>query len=218
MGSELTRALVIGALPVLATVLFITQLFVSRKGVFFVYGVVLMIVYGAVSVATGRGDLIALLTLCLSVVAGFFELASPGFGIFGATGIVCLLVGILLAAGSTVEGVLTILCVLAVGVITTALYRATGHHVTWLDDKILWTRNGQEEGFLARTSPSESWQGKRGRATTNLRPAGIVDIDGARVDVMTRGEFIAQGQTVEVIERTNGVLIVREVAQVGEGE
>jgi len=42
--------------------------------------------------------------------------------------------------------------------------------------------------------------GKTGIAITTLRPAGIAEIDGKRVDVATAGEFIKKGETITVIQ------------------
>ncbi|MDD7593332.1 MAG: NfeD family protein [Peptoniphilaceae bacterium] len=201
--------LIISALPVLAVVLFVAQLYMPRRGLFGVLGLILMIGYGAFSLATGSGDVLALVILVMGLVAGFFELASPGFGLFGVTGIACLIAGILLAAQSTGQGISTVGAMLVAAVVAVALFRATGHHVTWLHDQILWTQNGSAEGFRTRENPSDALRGKVGVALTNLRPAGLVDIDGARLDALSRGEFIAQGTPIEVIQTANGTLTVR---------
>jgi membrane-bound serine protease (ClpP class) len=41
--------------------------------------------------------------------------------------------------------------------------------------------------------------GRRGVATTTLRPAGAVEIGGRRIDVVTEGQFVAAGTEVEVV-------------------
>lgn len=41
--------------------------------------------------------------------------------------------------------------------------------------------------------------GRTGMALTTLRPSGTIDIDGERIDVVTAGEFIAGGTSVEVV-------------------
>ncbi|MCK5943713.1 MAG: hypothetical protein KAI24_17145, partial [Planctomycetes bacterium] len=50
--------------------------------------------------------------------------------------------------------------------------------------------------------------GKTGTALSTLRPAGFARIDGRKVDVVTRGEMIEQGQDVVVLEvRANRVVV-----------
>jgi membrane-bound serine protease (ClpP class) len=52
-------------------------------------------------------------------------------------------------------------------------------------------------------------RGRAGTAATYLRPAGIASIDGRRVDVLTAGEFIAQGTPIKVV-RVEGARIFVE--------
>ncbi|MBL8857206.1 MAG: hypothetical protein JNL28_01700 [Planctomycetes bacterium] len=53
--------------------------------------------------------------------------------------------------------------------------------------------------------------GKIGIAENLLRPAGTIQIDGRRVDVVTRGEPIEAGARVRVLEvEGNRVVVVRE--------
>jgi membrane-bound serine protease (ClpP class) len=57
--------------------------------------------------------------------------------------------------------------------------------------------------------------GRRGIAATTLRPAGKVDIEGARFDVVSDGRIVEKGTPVVVI-RTDGLSLV--VAPVGDGD
>ena len=43
------------------------------------------------------------------------------------------------------------------------------------------------------------WLGKVGTAVTPLRPTGIVEVDGERLEVLTEGAFIAAGSRVKVV-------------------
>jgi membrane-bound serine protease (ClpP class) len=51
--------------------------------------------------------------------------------------------------------------------------------------------------------------GKRGTAHSYLRPAGVAEIEGRRVDVVTEGEFVAAGTPVEVLRLEGSHLVVR---------
>lgn len=50
-----------------------------------------------------------------------------------------------------------------------------------------------------RSEGSISLVGLRGIALTDLRPAGMARIDNRRVDVVTEGDFIEEGRSIEVI-------------------
>lgn len=47
--------------------------------------------------------------------------------------------------------------------------------------------------------PPDARPGATGTAVTDLRPAGVADIAGRRVDVITEGEFVAAGTPIEVV-------------------
>ncbi len=51
--------------------------------------------------------------------------------------------------------------------------------------------------------------GQSGVALTPLRPAGTADIGGERIDVVTRGEFVAPGASVEIIQVRGSRVVAR---------
>jgi membrane-bound serine protease (ClpP class) len=65
------------------------------------------------------------------------------------------------------------------------------------------------KGFASSPAATRPIVGKEGIALSALRPAGVVEVDGSRVDVVTEGEMIAKGARVRVIH-TEGTRIVVE--------
>jgi membrane-bound serine protease (ClpP class) len=67
---------------------------------------------------------------------------------------------------------------------------------------------------LAETPPPDSgWIGRRGRATTYLRPAGKVRFGNETVQVVAAdGEFIDAGHEVEVVREIGNVIEVKQVS------
>jgi membrane-bound serine protease (ClpP class) len=57
----------------------------------------------------------------------------------------------------------------------------------------------------------ENLRGRFGRAVSALRPAGVVDFDGRRVDTITEGLMVEPGQWVRCIDVRAGKVIVRPV-------
>ena len=55
--------------------------------------------------------------------------------------------------------------------------------------------------------------GKVGVSITALRPSGIAEIGGARLDVMTSGEFIAPSTAIEVTDVKGLHILVRAAAK-----
>jgi membrane-bound serine protease (ClpP class) len=56
--------------------------------------------------------------------------------------------------------------------------------------------------------------GKRGISLTQLRPAGIAEVDSVRLDVVSDGSFIEQGRRIEVMQVEGNRIVVREIKDV----
>ena len=68
----------------------------------------------------------------------------------------------------------------------------------------------RKEGVSAQSSELESYVGTQGNAVTDLRPAGIAVINGKRVDVVTRGEYLEKDSAIIVTAVTGNQIIVRK--------
>jgi membrane-bound serine protease (ClpP class) len=56
----------------------------------------------------------------------------------------------------------------------------------------------------------ETLVGKTGTVITPLRPAGIIEVDGRRLDVTADGAFVASGATVRVISVSGSFITVEK--------
>jgi membrane-bound serine protease (ClpP class) len=72
---------------------------------------------------------------------------------------------------------------------------------------------GQSEDATVAALPVnqelEQLKGRIGRALSALRPAGMVDFDGRRVDTITEGMMVDPGQLVRCIDVRAGKVVVR---------
>ena len=57
----------------------------------------------------------------------------------------------------------------------------------------------------------ERLRGRVGRALSDLRPSGVCDFDGCRVDTITEGMLVEAGQTVRCVDVRAGKVVVRRV-------
>lgn len=73
-------------------------------------------------------------------------------------------------------------------------------------------------GYSAAEEGLEGLAGKPGKAITNLRPAGMIEIEGERVDVVTGGEYLPRGTTVEVIRVDGNRVVVGEASPAAENK
>lgn len=146
--------------------------------------------------------LIAVLVLMAVILAGL-EVVIPSGGLISLTALVCAGVAVAMAFSNGS------LC----GWIAVAGLVAGAPAAIWVGFKILpytpFVLGARIEGHAKRTG-LEKFVGRQGVAATTLRPAGVVVIDGARLDAVSRSEHIDAGTQVEVLQVRSGELIVRQ--------
>lgn len=136
----------------------------------------------------------------------------PGFNFVGILGAIL----ILFAVGFTFTeqgflggGLMLLAAVTAVGVSMYLMFQ-TG---AW-NRFVLKTNLKQDEMAVARESEHRSrYLGRTGVAVCPLRPTGIAEIDGERIEVSTEGEFISSGSDVRVVAMDRRRYFVRLAAE-----
>ena len=176
-------------------------------------GALVVFFWGHIAVGLAGWEGIALAALGLALVAAEV-LVLPGFGIAGVLGGVALLGSLVLSVtngalptGAAIERALpsVLLAVLTFMV-------GGGVLIRFLPAAAL--RRGlvlQAGGCDPRRRPWPSLEGTRGEALSDLRPGGFARIGGERIDVITRGEVIPGGATVEVVRDEGYRRVVRQI-------
>jgi membrane-bound serine protease (ClpP class) len=165
----------------------------------------------------GWGELLLALGGVALLALEFFVI--PGFGFAGILGILALLAALVMSvvgSGATPEFFMLaagrILFSLLVAVLASFLLLRFMRRTPFGRWLILDTGLGTEPESDLR------WLGKRGRAASPLRPAGIADIEGARVDVVSEGELIEPGTPIEVLRVDGNRIVVRQITNTNEKE
>lgn len=152
-------------------------------------------------------------------------LVIPGFGIAGVLGIVAILASLVLSLvgpGDTATFILV-----AAGRVVFALLFALLASLVLLRflprlpfgrRLILGRGLAAAQGYASAPESDAQWLGKRGRASSPLRPAGIAEIDGRRVDVVSDGDFIDAEQFVEVTRVDGNRIVVQRIMNVNDKE
>jgi membrane-bound serine protease (ClpP class) len=70
---------------------------------------------------------------------------------------------------------------------------------------------GEHDPFAAPSSTHVALLGAIGTAATMLRPAGMAKFGDAYVDVVTEGDFVSPGASVQVVEIEGNRVVVKAV-------
>lgn len=144
---------------------------------------------------------------------GFFlvivEMFHPGFGIPGIFGGILLIAGVVLTATSAIQ--VLILLVIIISVLGVALTLVLKSVTKGRLSKILILHETQkkEAGYIG-TEDLNYFVGQEGTTLTILRPAGIADVNGIKLDVVSEGEFISKDRKIEIIKVEGRRIVVRE--------
>jgi membrane-bound serine protease (ClpP class) len=95
----------------------------------------------------------------------------------------------------------------------------------------IWPRTPMGKRFILTAPPEdatvaslpvhrelEQLKGRIGRTLSALRPAGVVDFDGRRIDTITEGMMVDPGQWVRCIDVRAGKVVVRPVEKPNLGD
>lgn len=140
------------------------------------------------------------------------EMFTPGVGFAGVSGLLSLIAVVVMQVGWGNPRVALYIIAITLLIIILA---------------IIWIIRSLQRGRLSRSflvlndqvdstsvpevvSAKAELVGKTGVSITPLRPSGIAEIDGKRVDVMTAGAFIEKNKTVVVVRAEGLHILVRE--------
>ncbi|MGI6160580.1 MAG: NfeD family protein [Christensenellales bacterium] len=152
-------------------------------------------------------DIWAILLFVIGLALLIIEMNIPGFGVAGSLGIIMLIVGVFLQSGSLLEAVLIIALLLVVigAAFGFIMWRAATGRMT-KSKLILKERFVKDAGYMSNEDLS-ALIGSEGNTTTALRPAGVAEIAGRKIDVVSEGEFIEAGSQV-IVEKVEGRRVV----------
>lgn len=146
-------------------------------------------------------DWLMILLFILGSVLISMEFMMPGFGVAGTLGIISLLGGLVLASQLVTPAVFSVIIVvvlLTIVVLVTWAYRSATKGGRMSRLLLLNTKTSEEEGYNSTANLSDLI-GMEGTALTVLRPSGLGEFNGRKVDVVTGGEFIDKGCKIKVV-------------------
>lgn len=145
--------------------------------------------------------------LVLGMILVGVEIFTPGFGIPGASGMVLLALCIVMTAKGWTEAliiatvIVAMICIMVIIAVRSVAKGRLSRSKIILNNSLT-----REEGFSA-VANLDSLLGKEGVCATPLRPAGTVEIEGNKYDVVSDLGFIETGEAV-VISAVEGRRVV----------
>lgn len=153
---------------------------------------------------------LAILFFVLGLILVILEVFFPSFGVLTLAAAASMIGSIVMAFGvSTATGIVFLVtAVVVIPLVLRAAFRQLPH-----------TRIGKHF-VLSRPAPNidTGVQQQRpplvdriGTTVSELRPAGVVEIDGERIDVVTEGEYVEPGCGVRVVSEEGNRVVVEPI-------
>jgi len=122
----------------------------------------------------------------------------PGFNVIGVLGalLIVFAIGYAFSESGLLGGTIALAGTLSSGVLLFVLLWRSG---AWDRFILSTTLKTEADEAIRRKDKRARYLGKTGVAVTPLRPTGIVEINGERIEVATEGEFIAVGSNIRIV-------------------
>lgn len=159
-------------------------------------------------------NLPALLCLIIGFALVVIEMFIPGFGLPGISGGILLIVGIALRANNAMEAfvmvivIVALLCVaLSISIHSASKGRLARSKLILHDVSVPEKQNQEID-----ETDLNYFIGRDGVARTVLRPAGIGEIEGVKLNVVSDGDYIEKDAPIRVERVEGNRIVVKETA------
>jgi membrane-bound serine protease (ClpP class) len=192
--------------------LFVDLLTIHTWGVSGTFGVAAIAAVFAAHITVGDGGWIGVVLALAGVALLLLEThVFPGHGVSALAGLALLFAGMFYALGGSQNA----LFALSTSTVLTAA--SLIGFFAYLPRSPIWKQIGlqmQQRSSLGYVTSSDltHFLGRTGRAATVLRPSGMAEIDGVRLDVVTEGEFLEAGTPLVVIQVEGSRVVVDDLA------
>ena len=154
-----------------------------------------------------------IICLVVGLLLLILEMFTPGVGVPGGAGLLCLLAVVImqLGWGSPKIGILIVAIVLVILVLALLLFIRSFQRGR-LSRSPLVLQDAISGSSGEAPAAESALLGSVGVSITPLRPSGTIAVSGKRLNVTTDGAFIAAGKQVKIVGQNGLDLIVEEVS------
>ncbi len=156
---------------------------------------------------------LALVLIGVGFVLLIAELFIPSGGVISVLSGCAIIGGVILAF--TIDSSTGLWTLLGVGIVLPIFLRVLLHYwpKTAIGKRMFLTVPDEDAtvASMPEYQELERLRGQIGQALSSLRPSGVVDFGGQRVDCLTEGQMVERGQTVRCIDVKGNRVLVRLV-------
>ncbi len=206
----LTNPVIVPILLSIGSIGLVVEIYSPGFGVPGIMGLGALLLFFFGHLFTGLAGYETILLFVGGLILLVIEFFLPG-GVAGILGMIAVIVSLFMA-GESVQSMgislaIALFTAILAGVI---LVKFFGKRLQVFNKMILRDSTNTESGYVSNVTRVEL-VGKAGRTLTPLRPSGTVLIEEERVDAVSEGGFIEEGNRIRVV-KTEGVrVVVREI-------
>lgn len=215
MARFITNPVVVPILLSIAGLGLVVELYSPGFGVPGTMGItsLLLFFYGHHVAGFAGFESIILFIIGAGLIVTEFFIAGGIAGILGALAIVG---SIIMAGGNPVYMAISVIIALAIAAVgAVIIIKFFGRKLHLLNKFVLMDATDSESGYVSNVNRVELLE-KIGKTVTPLRPAGTVELDGERIDVVSQGSYIEQGKKVIIVKVEGSRVVVRELEEGGD--
>ena len=137
-------------------------------------------------------------------------------GIAGVVGSIAIIGSIIMAGGNPIYMAFSVLIALAIATIgAVIIVKFFGRKLHLLNKLVLMDATDSESGYVSNVNRIEL-VGRVGITSTPLRPAGAIELEGEKIDVVSEGSYIDKGKSVIIVKVEGSRVVVREPEEEGD--
>ncbi len=169
--------------------------------------------YGHLLAGLAGYETIILFILGISFIVAEFFL--PG-GIAGVIGSLAVIGSIIMAGANPLYMAVSVLIAIGIAIIgMVIIMKFFGKKLYLLNKMVLLDATDTDSGYVSNVNRIELL-GRTAKTSTPLRPAGAIELDGERIDVVSEGIYIDRGKDVTIVKVEGSRIVVRESVEKGE--
>lgn len=150
---------------------------------------------------------LAIILMVIGAILVVAEIFTPGFGVFGISGLLSVIIAAILTIISSPVGPFIVVGeIVALGAIV--FFFLDYARKKQLLHRIVLSETLKEDTTIGDLS---FFMGKEGVTKTSLRPVGMVDFNGVSLEVCSDDGYIAENVKVKVVDASKNKLMVKKL-------